>query len=137
MLRQAQHEVGCLASAKILILSLSKDEGAERSISMAAYVYIVRCRDGHYYVGSTRGGLEQRIAEHNDGTYGGYTKSRRPVRLMFSQEFERVADAVAAERQIKGWSRAKKEALIRGDMAALRRLAQNRIEYPHPSISSG
>ena len=104
---------------------------------MGAYVYIVKCRDGHYYTGSTRGGLERRVAEHNDGTYGGYTKSRRPVELVFSQEIERITDAIAAERQIKGWTRAKKEALIRGDMAALQRLARNRSEYPRPSTSSG
>ncbi|NKB47791.1 MAG: GIY-YIG nuclease family protein [Alphaproteobacteria bacterium] len=104
---------------------------------MRACVYIVRCRDGHYYTGSTRGGLEQRLAQHNDGTYVGYTKSRRPIVLVFSQKFDRITDAIAAERQIKGWSRAKKEALIRGDVSALQRLARNRSEYPHPSTSSG
>ena len=105
--------------------------------SVGAYVYIVKYRDEHFYVGSTRGNLQQRIAEHNDGTHGGYTRSRRPVELMFFQEFDRLTDAVAAERQIKGWSRAKKKALICGDMAALRRLSRNRREYPHPSTSSG
>ena len=74
---------------------------------MGACVYIVKCRDGHYYTGSTRGNLEQRVAEHNAGSYGGYTKSRRPVDLVFSQDFQRITDAIAAERQIKGWSKAK------------------------------
>ena len=92
---------------------------------------------GHYYTGSTRGSLERRIAEHNEGSFGGYTGSRRPVDLVFAQEFERITDAIAAERQLKGWTRAKKEALIRGDMSALRQLARNRTEYPHPSTSSG
>ena len=104
---------------------------------MVAYVYILRCGDGRYYVGSTRGTLEARVNEHNAGTYGGYTKSRRPVELVFSQDFDRVTDAIAAERQLKGWSRAKKEALIAGDFSLLRRLARNRTEYPHPSTSSG
>jgi putative endonuclease len=104
---------------------------------MAAYIYILQCRDGHYYVGSTRGNLERRVAEHNDGVVDGYTKSRRPVTLVFAQEFDRVTDAIAAERQLKGWTRAKKEALIRGDMEALQRLARNRGEYPHPSTGSG
>ena len=104
---------------------------------MGACVYIVKCRDGHYYVGSTRGSLERRVAEHNAGTFGGYMKSRRPVELAFSQEFDRITDAIAAERQLKGWTRAKKEALIRGDMEALQRLARNRSEYPRPSTSSG
>ena len=104
---------------------------------MEAFVYILRCRDGRYYVGSTRGSLERRINEHNAGTYGGYTKSRRPVELVYSQSFDRVTDAIAAERRLKGWSRAKKEALIRGDMDSLVRLARNRTQYPHPSTSSG
>jgi putative endonuclease len=78
-----------------------------------------------------------RVAQHNDGTYGGYTKSRRPVELVFSQDFDRITDAISAERQLKGWSRAKKEALIKGDMDALHRLARNHSEYPRPSTSSG
>jgi putative endonuclease len=68
--------------------------------------------------------LELRVAEHNAGHFGGYTATRRPVTLVFSQWFERIVDAVAAERQVKGWSRAKKEALIRGDFEALRLLSK-------------
>jgi putative endonuclease len=68
--------------------------------------------------------LEIRVAEHNNGTFGGYTSTRRPVTLVFSQWFERITDAIAAERQIKRWSRAKKEALMRGDFDALRALAK-------------
>ncbi|MBT5571282.1 MAG: GIY-YIG nuclease family protein [Alphaproteobacteria bacterium] len=86
---------------------------------MRAYVYILQCSDGHYYVGSTRGTVEKRTAEHNEGTFGGYTKSRRPVKLVFSESFSQITDAVPSERQLKGWSRAKKEALIRGDIEAL------------------
>ena len=95
-----------------------------------AYVYILCCSDGRYYVGSKRGDLEQRVNQHNAGTYGGFTKGRRPVRLVFRQEFERISDAIAAERQLKGWSRAKKEALIRGDLDALRRLARRSNKTP-------
>ncbi len=91
---------------------------------MGAYVYILRCNDGRYYVGSTRAGLERRVAEHNSGTYGGFTRSRRPVKLVYYGEFDRIGDAIAAERQLKGWSRAKKEALIRRDLEALKRLAR-------------
>jgi len=68
--------------------------------------------------------LEKRVAEHNAGYFGGYTATRRPVTLVFSERFERIADAIAAERQIKGWSRAKKEALMRGDFEALRTLSK-------------
>jgi putative endonuclease len=85
---------------------------------------IVRCSDGRYYVGSTRAGLEKRIAEHNAGTCGGFTKSRRPVTLVFSEHFDRVTDAIAAERRLKGWSRAKKEALIAGDFERLIELSR-------------
>ncbi|HEY3916770.1 MAG TPA: GIY-YIG nuclease family protein [Stellaceae bacterium] len=93
---------------------------------MNAYVYILRCADGAYYVGSTRTSLEQRVAEHNAGSFGGYTARRRPVALVFQQDFARIADAVAAERQLKGWTRAKKEALIRGDLATLHSLAKGK-----------
>ena len=104
---------------------------------MTAFVYILRCSDGRYYVGSTRSSLERRVSEHDAGHLGGFTKSRCPVELVFSQSFERIDDAVAAERQLKGWSRAKKEALIRGDTEALVKLSKSRTEYPHPSTSSG
>ena len=91
---------------------------------MSAYLYILRCADGSYYVGTTRTTLELRVAQHNDGTFGGYTSARRPVVLVFHQEFANITDAIAAERQVKNWSRAKKEALIRGDFAALRELSR-------------
>ncbi len=90
---------------------------------MTAFVYILRCADGSYYVGSTRKSLESRIAEHNAGEYGGWTKARRPVELVFQQAFERIDDAIAAERQLKGWSRDKKEALMRGEWNKLPHLA--------------
>jgi putative endonuclease len=95
-----------------------------------AYVYIVLCADGSYYAGTARQGLEQRANEHNAGHYDGYTSTRRPVHLVFSQWFERITDAIAAERQIKGWSRAKKEALIRGDFEMLRILAKRSSKHP-------
>ena len=93
---------------------------------MNAFDYILLCSDGSYYVGSTRSSLDKRIAEHNAGTFDGYTAQRRPLRLVFSQDFDRITDAVAAERQLKGWSRAKKEALIAGDFETIRLLAQRR-----------
>jgi putative endonuclease len=95
-------------------------------MSEGAFLYIARCADDSYYTGTARSGLEQRIAQHNAGTYDGYTAKRRPVTLVFSQWFDRIADAIAAERQVKGWSRAKKEAFIRGDFDQLRMLARRR-----------
>ena len=91
-----------------------------------AYVYMLRCADGSYYVGTARLGLEQRVGEHNAGVYGGYTSTRRPVVLVWAQHCLNITDAIAIERQIKGWSRAKKEALIRRDYADIKRLAKRK-----------
>ncbi len=93
---------------------------------MTAFVYILRCSDDHYYVGMTHESVEKRVGEHNEGLYDGYTKSRRPVTLVYIQQFDRITDAIEAERQVKGWSRAKKEALIKGDFDLLRDLAKRR-----------
>jgi putative endonuclease len=93
-----------------------------------AYVYILQCADGHYYVGSTRNSLDKRVNEHNTGAYNGYTRSRCPVTLVFHERFENIVDAIAMERRLKGWGRAKKEALIRGDFEALKRLAVCRTQ---------
>jgi putative endonuclease len=91
---------------------------------MAVYLYILRCGDGAYYVGTTRDSLETRVAQHNDGSFGGFTSLRRPVELVFHQEFERIADAISAESQVKGWRRVKKEALISGQYDLLPELAK-------------
>jgi putative endonuclease len=96
-----------------------------------AWLYILRCSDGSYYIGTTRTSLEIRMAQHNAGTFEGYTLPRRPVELIFSQWFDRIDDAIENERKLKKWSRAKKEALIRGDFASLQQLAKRKS--PHPS----
>jgi putative endonuclease len=70
--------------------------------------------------------LERRIEEHQTGVYGGYTSTRRPVELVWSVSFENASDAVAVERQIKGWSRAKKEALPRGGWSLAQQLSRRR-----------
>jgi putative endonuclease len=89
-----------------------------------AYLYILRCADGSYYVGTTTVSLDRRIAEHQSGALGGYTLARRPVEPVYHQHFSRLEDVAAAERQVKGWRRDKKEALIRGDLALLPSLAR-------------
>ena len=91
---------------------------------MNSYVYMLRCADGSYYVGKTDRPLAERIGDHEVGLGGGYTAARLPVTLVWSQDFDRFSDAVAAERQIKGWRRAKKEALIRGEWERLPALAK-------------
>jgi putative endonuclease len=101
-----------------------------------AYLYIVICRDGSFYVGTTRSSLELRISQHNAGTFPGYTQSRRPVELVFSQWFDRITDAIEAERKIKGWSRAKKQAFIRSDFATLQKLARRKSKHSLANSSS-
>ncbi len=104
---------------------------------MSAFVYILRCADGSYYVGSARGeSLDKRIGEHQGGERPGYTSTRRPVELVFAERFDRITDAVDAERRIKGWSRAKKEALIRGDWPLVQWRASARTR-PGASFEAG
>jgi putative endonuclease len=104
---------------------------------MGAFAYMLLCADGSYYVGSATGDdLSRRVAEHQSGFYPGYTATRRPVRLVWSEHFERIPDAIAAERQIKGWSRAKKEALINGNWGDIQRLAKRRRGRPRTNPGS-
>lgn len=95
---------------------------------MAFWAYILRCADNSYYTGHTED-LELRIAQHRHGTFGGYTHDKRPVEHVWSQDFPTRFEALEAERKIKGWSRAKKEALIKGDWAAVQRLARRRRSF--------
>ena len=87
-----------------------------------AWTYIVRCADDSYYVGSTVD-LERRLSEHNLGLGAVYTRKRRPVVLVWSGEFERIDEACAFEKQVQGWGRRKREALIAGELDALPVLA--------------
>jgi putative endonuclease len=93
---------------------------------MEATVYMLRCADGSYYTGLTKRPVEVRVWEHNNKVVPGYTSTRTPVELVFTETFERLLDAIDRERQIKGWSRRKKEALIRYDYEALPALASRR-----------
>jgi putative endonuclease len=98
---------------------------------MSAWVYMLLCADGSYYVGSARGDdLGKRVTEHEVGAYPGYTKSRRPVKLVWCERFQRITDAISCERQLKGWGRAKKEALIRSDWSTVRALSRRRAGAP-------
>ncbi|MEE1654705.1 GIY-YIG nuclease family protein [Microvirga sp. CF3062] len=98
----------------------------EGEIMDGCWFYILRCADGSYYTGTSRSdNLETRVSQHNQGTFGGYTSKRRPVVLAYSAHFDSIVDAIAYERQVKGWSRAKKEALIRGDFEALQGMSKS------------
>jgi putative endonuclease len=91
---------------------------------MGFWTYMLHCGDGTFYVGHTDN-LDVRIAQHLSGEMRGYTSTRHPLTLVWSDEFSSRYEALAAERQIKGWGRAKKMALIRGDWAEISRLARN------------
>lgn len=91
---------------------------------MSFWTYILKCADGSYYTGHTDN-MEQRFAQHESGFFRGcYTYDKRPLELVWADDFQTRDDALSAERRIKGWSRGKKEALVRGDFAAIQRLAK-------------
>ena len=98
---------------------------------MAFWVYVLRCADGKYYTGHTDN-LEQRIAQHQCGGFSGFTSRRRPITLMWSEYFSTRLEALEAERRIKPWSRAKKEALFKGDWISLSYFARP----PHERVST-
>jgi predicted GIY-YIG superfamily endonuclease len=87
------------------------------------YVYILKCANNSYYTGSTVD-LAHRLAQHQAGTYGGYASKRLPVTLVWSQEVQTDNEAFLLERKLKGWSRAKEEALIRGDFGGLHEIVR-------------
>jgi len=77
------------------------------------WLYVVRCSDGCFYTGTTRADVEIRVGQHNAGMFSdSYTFRRRPVTLVFAEHFPTIMDAIAGERQVKGWSRRKKQAMI-------------------------
>ena len=96
---------------------------------MSFWVYILECSDGGYYTGHTDD-LEARIAAHHQGTFKGYTSKRRPVKLMFYTDFPTRDEAFASERQIKGWSRRKKQALISKDWDLLIEYSKTNTALP-------
>jgi putative endonuclease len=95
------------------------------------YVYLVECIDGSYYIGVTND-IERRIIEHNTGiNKKAYTYSRRPVVLKYTEHFQYINDAILWEKQIKGWNRVKKQALINGTWKDLKLLAQCKNNTSH------
>jgi putative endonuclease len=104
--------------------------GCNKVFTMA-WMYILECADGSYYVGSTRN-LEQRIFQHQQGLGATYTSNRLPVKLVYGEEYDRVADAYAREKQVQGWRRAKRKALINGDPELLPVLAKKIFDKRNP-----
>ena len=92
-----------------------------------AWMYILECADGSYYVGSTKN-LEQRLFQHQEGIGAKYTSRRLPVKLVYSEEYSRVSEAFAREKQVQNWSRAKRKALIDGQYESLPALAKKKFK---------
>jgi putative endonuclease len=92
-----------------------------------AWMYILKCSDGSYYVGSTKN-LDLRMTQHQSGKGSRYTSGRLPVELVYGEEYARVSEAYYREKQVQNWSRAKREALINGNLEALPPLAKKKFE---------
>ena len=92
-----------------------------------AWMYILECADGSYYVGSTKN-LEQRLFQHQEGIGAKYTSRRLPIKLVYSEEYARVSEAFAREKQVQNWSRAKRKALIEGQYESLPALAKKKFK---------
>ncbi|WP_317046115.1 GIY-YIG nuclease family protein [Aquimarina sediminis] len=90
-------------------------------------MYILECSDGSYYTGSTKD-IERRLIEHQNGEGANHTKKRLPVQLLYYEKYDRIDTAFYREKQVQGWSRSKKEALIKGDLEGLHDLAECRNE---------
>lgn len=91
-----------------------------------AWMYILQCADGSLYVGSTLD-LSRRVEEHQFGEGSAYTAVRLPVALLYCEEYDRVDDAFHREKQVQGWGRAKRLALVAGDIGAVSRLGKKRF----------
>ncbi|HLG31857.1 MAG TPA: GIY-YIG nuclease family protein [Ignavibacteriaceae bacterium] len=98
------------------------------------FVYILKCADGTYYTGVTSN-LEKRFVQHDASNYSGYTITRKPVKLIYSERLNDIRDAILLEKKIKGWSRKKKEALIQGDLSLLKELAACKNESSYLNFS--
>jgi putative endonuclease len=91
---------------------------------MIGYMYILQCSNGQYYTGSTID-LERRLAQHQNGEGANFTKKHLPVKLVYYEVFQRIEEAFYREKQVQGWSRKKKEALINGEFGKLPQLSKN------------
>ena len=95
------------------------------------YMYILECADGSYYTGSTWN-LDKRLWEHQNGLGANHTKKRLPVKLVYCEPFDRMEDVYRREKQIQGWSRRKKQALIEDNAENLIEFSKNYTQYGQP-----
>ncbi len=91
------------------------------------YLYILKCSNNSYYTGSTID-LERRLNQHKTGMGANYTKKHLPIELVYVEEYDKISDAFYREKQIQGWSKKKKEALINGDFNKLKELSKKIIK---------
>ncbi len=110
-------------------LSLSKPPLYITPKMAKGYMYILECADGSYYVGSTKY-LKLRLKQHQNGEGANHTKKRLPVKMVYFEEFDRIDHAFYREKQVQGWSRKKKEALIKGEFSTLPDLSKNYTQFP-------
>ena len=114
--------------------SASTGSGGGEEIAMP-YMYILECADGSYYTGSTSD-LERRLWQHAQGLGARHTAKHLPVKLVYCENYDRVEDAFSREKQVQGWSRRKKRALIEGATDKLVALSQNYTQYGKPALAS-
>ena len=105
---------------------------------MKGYMYILECSDGSYYTGSTTD-MELRLQQHQNGEGANHTKNRLPVKLVYYEEYQRIDEAFNREKQVQGWNRKKKEALIKGELHELHPLAEckNESHFKYYIIKDG
>ncbi|MCF7822789.1 MAG: GIY-YIG nuclease family protein [Candidatus Marinimicrobia bacterium] len=101
---------------------------------MEGYLYILECADGTFYTGSTND-LSRRMEEHNTGNGANYTKRRLPVKLVYTESFDRIDAAFYREKQVQNWNRKKKIALIEGGLNELPKLSKKKFTSIHPDES--
>jgi putative endonuclease len=102
---------------------------------MKGYMYILECGNGTYYTGSTND-LDRRLAQHQNGEGTNFTKKHLPIKLVYFEEYQRIDEAFYREKQVQGWSKKKKEALINGQFDKLTDLSRNYTQYPRDVIST-
>ena len=100
---------------------------------MKGFMYILLCNDGSYYTGSTNN-LELRLKQHFAGEGANHTKKHHPVELLYYEEFDRIDEAFYREKQVQGWSRKKKEALIKAEYEKLPELSRDYTQYGRPEM---
>ena len=102
---------------------------------MKGYLYILECADGTYYTGSTRN-LDKRLWEHENFQGANYTRKKNPAKLVYFEEYSRIDEAFYREKQVQGWSHAKKKALIESNKDKLIELSKNYTQHPRGVAST-